>query len=398
MEIMLLGGYFSSVHEDEIKKKSKDSIDYAANEFQRKLIKGLVANNIKFQVLSAPFVGSYPNIYKDIYVKKFKQDSLVNYVSFLNIWGIRNISRAYSLKKEIKKFALKDGTNKKIIVYSPHTPFLEAACYAKSLDNTIEICLIVPDLPQYMNLKKNKTLIYTLCKKYDIKKFNKLCLNVDSFVLLTEYMKDIIEIKDRPYIVVEGIIDETEFVKSNQIINDTKKIVYTGTLNEKFGIMNLINAFHLVKDKNIELIICGTGECRDKIIEFTKIDNRIKYLGQVSVLESKQIQYNADLLVNPRQNNEEYTKYSFPSKNIEYLITGNPVIGYKLEGIPDDYDRYIYYVSDNTVESLANSINKIINLNKDFVKKNGSETIKFLLKNKNCEITVKKILNLFTSD
>ena len=38
--------------------------------------------------------------------------------------------------------------------------------------------------------------------------------------------------------------------------------------------------------------------------------------------------------VNPRQNNEEFTKYSFPSKTMEYLASGVPVVAYKLDGIP----------------------------------------------------------------
>lgn len=47
------------------------------------------------------------------------------------------------------------------------------------------------------------------------------------------------------------------------------------------------------------------------------------------------ISKNADVLVNPRQNDDEYTKYSFPSKNIEYLMTGNAVMAYMLDGIPE---------------------------------------------------------------
>ena len=35
--------------------------------------------------------------------------------------------------------------------------------------------------------------------------------------------------------------------------------------------------------------------------------------------KANEILQQADVLVNPRQNDDEYTKYSFPSKNIEYL-------------------------------------------------------------------------------
>ena len=56
----------------------------------------------------------------------------------------------------------------------------------------------------------------------------------------------------------------------------------------------------------------------------------------------------ADVLVNPRPNEGEYTKYSFPSKNIEYLLSGNPVVGYMLSGMPEDYRRFVYEISPNS--------------------------------------------------
>jgi hypothetical protein len=52
----------------------------------------------------------------------------------------------------------------------------------------------------------------------------------------------------------------------------------------------------------------------------------------------------ADVLVNPRPNNEEYTKYSFPSKNIEYLMTGKPVVGYMLDGMPPIYKEFMFVI------------------------------------------------------
>ena len=47
------------------------------------------------------------------------------------------------------------------------------------------------------------------------------------------------------------------------------------------------------------------------------------------------------MLVNPRPDNEEYTRYSFPSKNIEYLLTGKPVVAYLLSGMPEVYQDFM---------------------------------------------------------
>jgi glycosyltransferase involved in cell wall biosynthesis len=64
----------------------------------------------------------------------------------------------------------------------------------------------------------------------------------------------------------------------------------------------------------------------------------------------------ADVLVNPRQNDEAYTKYSFPSKNIEYLLSGNPVVAYMLDGVPEEYRKFMSIVPDDGVDSLKDTI------------------------------------------
>lgn len=91
-------------------------------------------------------------------------------------------------------------------------------------------------------------------------------------------------------------------------------------------------------------------------MEKAKQDPRILYQGQVTAQEAKSWMARADVLVNPRKNDEEYTKYSFPSKNVEYLLTGNSVVGYLLDGMPPVYREFMTMVPDNSPESLAQAM------------------------------------------
>ena len=104
------------------------------------------------------------------------------------------------------------------------------------------------------------------------------------------------------------------------------------------------------------------------------------------------------MLVNPRMNNEEFTKYSFPSKNLEYLASGVPLIAYKLDGIPDEYDKYINYVPDNDSQSLANMICKICELPVSERNKQGSQARQFVTENKNAVAQTQKIAELLFKD
>ena len=406
MKILFIGGVFSKEMEGEILVKSRGTVQYAANKLQWNFIDGLMnIDEVDLQVLSAPFIGAYPKDYRDLYIKEysFKYKELVpcQCVAFCNIWGYRNISRKKSIKKQICNFLSIKSSKKAIIVYSVHTPFLQAAVYAKQRDPSIHICLIVPDLPQFMNLYENKTMIYNIFKKIDIKIFENNSKYVDSFVLLTEHMKDILKVGKRPYIVIEGVVNISEAFSdiTEDIKEDTfKTVVYTGTLNKKFGVINLVKAFHAIEDKNIVLKVCGRGDAEDFIKEYAKIDKRIQFLGQLSNEEAIKLQKSATVLVNPRQNNEEFTKYSFPSKNMEYLLSGKPVIAYKLDGIPDEYDDYFFYVKDNSIESLSKTIKEVLNMTAEKRFEFGKRAREFVLKNKNNIESSLRIYNMIKSN
>jgi glycosyltransferase involved in cell wall biosynthesis len=132
--------------------------------------------------------------------------------------------------------------------------------------------------------------------------------------------------------------------------------VYTGKLNACFGAKKLVDAFCMLPEPNYRLVLCGRGDCEEYIQEKAAADSRILYLGQVTADVAGEWTRRADVLVNPRPNEGEYTKYSFPSKNIEYLLSGNPVVAYMLSGMSEDYRRFMHIVADDRVESLRDAI------------------------------------------
>lgn len=359
MNVLLLCGYFEPKYQEEISRKTKTWVENAANTFQQRLISGLKEQNINLEVVSAPFIGAWPTAYHDTSFKGFEAGESVeniHYVHFNNIWGYRNISRTIALKKCVRDFVRKTGDEKKaIIVYCPHSPFLEAAAYGKQLDKSIRIHMVVPDLPQYMNLSKKAHPVYGFFKKIDIRKMEGLIAQVDSFMLLTKHMAEKLNVGNRPYIVVEGITD-VKNIPDHKRKENGKKVAYAGKLVEAFGVKRLIEAFELIDDPEVSLHICGGGELKSYVEEMSRKDTRIHYYGVVSAEKANEILQNADVLVNPRQNDDEYTKYSFPSKNIEYLMTGNAVVAYMLDGMPNIYRQLVFCPKSNAIKSLAECI------------------------------------------
>lgn len=383
----MICGVYAEENEQEVLSCTKGYAEQSANIFQRKLINGIEKNNIGYKIISAPFIGAYPMRYTQSKFRGFTvENDKYEYVSFNNIWGIRNISRTRALKKTIKEYLVCEREEEfLILVYCPHTPFLEAAKYAKQLKPKSKICLVVPDLPQYMNLDEKNRGLYDFFKKYDIQHMERLIAKLDSFAILTEPMKDSLKIGNRPYIVAEGIVDFENNYPRDMVPNDgLKRIVYTGKMNIKFGIKELVNSFMRIEDPAFRLILCGDGDAKDYVQEMSKLDTRIEYKGLVTSAKANEYINMADVLANPRPNNEEYTKYSFPSKNIDYLMTGKPVVAYMLDGMPKQYKNFIYEIPAESYSFEGTILNAFENMSakNDFITyaKDNLETSKVIEK------------------
>ena len=141
-----------------------------------------------------------------------------------------------------------------------------------------------------------------------------------------------------------------------------KTVVYTGKLYERFGAKGLVDSFLMLQNPQYRLVICGDGDAAEYVKSAAEKDPRIQWLGQVSAAKAKEWTFKADVLVNPRRNDEEYTKYSFPSKNIEYLLSGNPVVAYRLDGMPKAYGDMMRLVSDGDARGLTEAFAEEIEL------------------------------------
>ena len=356
---MILCGVYADENVQEVVSQASRPVEISANRMQQKLIAGFYQMAQDVSVISAPMINAFPVGSKTVYFKGFSQESAqYTYVHFHNTWGIRNISRTKALKKALKTFIADPQEEKAIVVYCPHTPFIEAAVYAKKQDPKIQLCLYVPDLPQYMNLAKDRSVLYDFFKKYDIAAMTKGMQEMDAFVLLTEQMKSALPVGEKPYFVAEGIVDKILEPSFGENQTKEKYIVYTGKLYEQFGVKNLIDAFSYIEDPDYRLVLCGSGDCDAYAAQAAKRDNRICVMGQVLPEEALLWQKKACALVNPRPNDGEYTKYSFPSKNIEYLLAGKPTVAYLLDGMPAEYAEFMVTVSENepSPQAIAKAI------------------------------------------
>lgn len=244
------------------------------------------------------------------------------------------------------------------------------------------------DLPEYFG--DSTSLLYRFLGNLETKRIYSLIPSVDSFVLLTKYMREKLNVGLRPSLLLEGIYNPVCIVPQKK---RKKTILYTGKLDIRFGIRDLIKAFNDIDDSEFVLWICGFGLDRIFVEEAAKKDKRIIYWGVVEQKHVFEMQQQATLLVNPRKGHEEYTKYSFPSKTMEYMASGTPTIMYKLPGLPIEYEEYLVLLPDNSQETLTAILKQWGSKTQAELYEFGEKAKRFILENKNSEIQASRLMN-----
>lgn len=400
LDVLFLGRLFPREKEHEIKSKMKTGLQEAANTLQWNIIDGFEENGFgEMKIINYLPVDAFPNGYTDKFIEGFSFNHSDKYksedinVHCCNIFGIKRFINIFYFKKHIRKWAKKKSEKKKVLFsYTANSMFLKLAKMAKKINPDITVLCLIADIPEYSTTTPPKGA-KKLYHDFEVKQCEKLYGVADKYVLLTKQMAERLRLS-APFIVMEGIASaQTEEVKeavATEYVNE-KYILYTGLLNVKFGIGTLLDAFDKIQNPDIKLILCGEGDGENLVREKMKTDKRIVYLGRVDRATALALQRNATVLVNPRQNNEDFTKYSFPSKNLEYLSSGIPVVAYKLDGIPDEYDDYIIYPENDSVEALYDAIKNIIDMPQQERESLGEKAKNFVSENKNKTKQARKI-------
>jgi glycosyltransferase involved in cell wall biosynthesis len=401
VSICLVGGLFPKDQATQIESASKGPVQTAANTLQWHFVEGLdEAQTESTTIITAPFVGSYPTLYRHMIIpgKTFSHTSGASDVSigFLNLPIIKHFSRAWGVRQAVRKWVRETPGDKVLIAYSLHFEFMRVLASARSADRRVVRCVIVPDLPEYMNTSNRTTLRYRILKSIEIWSIHRDLKFVDAFVLVTEQMSELLP-SSAPYVVLEGIAASRHPLAPRPASVSPKTILYAGTLNARYGIVDLVRAFQMLDDPTLNLTICGGGDSEEFVRDAAAVDRRIKFLGRVPHDEAVKLQAAATILVNPRTNDEEFAKYSFPSKILEYMSVGRPVVAYELDGMPKEYGDYVFYVPTAGTSVLAETIASVCEMSADDLDEIGARAKRFVDETKNPRVQVGRVLAMLES-
>lgn len=252
------------------------------------------------------------------------------------------------------------------------------------------IIYIVTDLPEFQRSRFLRWVNERMFKR------------ADGFILLTEQMNQKVNLKGKPYIVLEGHCDSKleELSPDERYENLTGKqiILYAGSLLKLYGIQNLVEGFLAAGLQNAELHIYGDGDYRPELENICRQHQQVHYCGICPNVQIVHEEQRVALLVNPRPSSPEYTKYSFPSKNMEYMVSGTPVLTTDLPGMPREYLPYIYLIRDESPDGIANILRQILSIPSNSRYQKGSEARTFVKQKKSNRVQAKKIIEFLQKE
>jgi glycosyltransferase involved in cell wall biosynthesis len=153
-----------------------------------------------------------------------------------------------------------------------------------------------------------------------------------------------------------GVAPEVFAMGTHRPERETFVLAAAGSLDEANGILVILEAFRLLPELRFRLRIAGSGPLDSVVRLAAQLDERIEYLGFLSFADVLDVYSNADVLLNIRPTRALNTRYFFPSKLMEYLASGTPVITTCTGHVEQEFRDFVWLVREETPAELASLI------------------------------------------
>lgn len=394
MKILYLSGLASKAAIDDARHRYPQFSGYAAQKFNRLVAEGLAKNGQTVLALSSfylPKVGQFYN-------RKCETECGVRYryIPTLNNGLIRHLWLTAYCFVYVFFWGLFDKKEKAFVADILNISACMGAVAAARIVGLRRVG-IVTDMPG-MRVSRGKTEKPEDNKQRDSfnTRMNKGFLDhFTHYVFLTEAMNEVLNPNRRPYIVMEGLVDDDVEINENSTKENKKVVIYAGGLHERYGLRLLVEGFMKADVDNSELWLYGNGPFAEELPEYHQRDARVIYKGIRPNDEVVEAELKATLLVNPRPTREEFTRYSFPSKNLEYMASGTPLLTTRLPGMPEEYYPYVFLFEEGeTTDGYADAIRRVLTKPNEELLDKGTRARQWALSNKNNVRQTERIVEL----
>lgn len=326
--------------------------------FAWSLVRSLRENSAEVTLLSSAPVSDFPRNRRVLWRRRRFEVQGVQGVMlpFVNVTVLKHVTR-YLACWLVGMKELRSVRPDWIVVHGVHSPFLWFAVAAGRRVGA-RVAVMLTDPPGV--IRADDGGLRLLLKRIDRGIVTKALARTDAVVVLTEPLaRDFAP--GVPSLVVEGLFDAASLaLRISEVAAPERVVVFAGSLHVEYGVKELVQAVRSLTDVDIRLELYGRGPLEGWLQEQSMADPRIMPPRLLPPDALPEIYAKAAVLVQPRQVDQDFVPYSFPSKLIEYLASATPVLSTRLPSIPTDYEPYVVWCEGDGSADLALGLRRVL--------------------------------------
>ena len=326
------------------------SLNPSNQNFHNKMIRSLAINN-KVDVISIRPFSKRKCLVKYL-PEETKEDDNITW-HYIKIKGDR-MARPFNIQKEVKKTLKKMDLADTIFITDTINPNVITNANKAKKKYQRPLIGVATDSPSNISGTPRSYTLYLL----------KQGQNLDGYISLTEGLNDMFNEKEKPSIVLEGVVEDNDTKPTNNS-KYGNYFFFGGALLEKYGIYRLIDAFKKLETKEYHLVICGHHADERKLRESISGKKNIHYLKMLPVKEVLALEAGAFANVNPRPYSQDLDRFSIPSKTIEYFTSGKLTISAQSTILNKAFSGACIWCGYAKEEEIAAALNKAINMDEE---------------------------------
>jgi glycosyltransferase involved in cell wall biosynthesis len=278
-------------------------------------------------------------------------------IPFVNLGPAKTLTTSLTLVPELVRWAWRNrGRPRAVLLYNVNIPPGIVGLLASRLTGT-RIFAIVADI----QVPGSGFYPDTFLRRMDYRLQTRTLPLLDGLIVLTRRM--VTDFAPRtPWLLMEGGVPEDAV--AGPVAGPAKAdadapgapvvFMYSGTLTELKGVPLLLAGFERARGEHLRLWIAGGGPLQGEVEAAAARDPRIRFMGTLPHAEVMRAYAGVDVLVNPHSTRHVTARYLFPSKLLEYMAMGRPVITTcSTPEVREEYGDVAYVMEDEDPAELA---------------------------------------------
>ena len=326
-----------------------ESLNTSIQNLHNRLIRALALTHEVEVISIRPFSRKYCKLKKLEAESKNEGKITWHYVGIKRL----KLSRYLSVKVQCKKIMNSLELNDAIVITDTLNPNVLDNSTALAKKYNLPIIGVCNNTPSMINATGPSYTKYLLGK----------ASNLSGYITLTPGLNELFNKSNRANMSFEGILDTKTVAKNKNHYG--KYIFYNGSLEERFGVYELIKAFKELDNPDISLYISGYHGNKEHLDRAIGDSHNIINMGMLQSDDVISFANQSLLNVNPCPYSEDFDRYLIPDNIVNYLNADSVLVSVRNRHFKKYFDNDAIWIKSNEIYDLLKGLKAALNMSND---------------------------------